>query len=57
MIDIRVAIVVSVIMVASTAWGMILATDSSRTMKKECEKDLARNLNCEMVYVKPSIEG
>ena len=24
-----------------------------REMKKECEKDLARNLKCEMVYVKP----
>ena len=23
-------------------------------LKDECEKDLARNLKCEMVYVKPS---
>ena len=25
--------------------------------KAACEKDLARNLKCEMVYVKPSKEG
>ena len=24
-----------------------------REMRRECEKDLARNLKCEMVYVKP----
>ena len=28
-----------------------------RDMLQECEKDLARNLKCEMVYAKPSIEG
>lgn len=34
------------------------ATDGDRkSLKNECEKDLARNLKCEMVYVKPSIEG
>jgi len=55
MIDLRVAIVGSVILAAtSIAFGMILATNLSRTMKTECEKDLARNLKCEMVYVKPS---
>ena len=25
-------------------------------LQRECEKDLARNLKCEMVYVKPSIK-
>ena len=34
-----------------------MATDNDRnTMQNECEKDLARNLKCEMVYVKPSIK-
>ena len=27
--------------------------DEATSLKKECEKDLARNLKCEMVYVKP----
>ena len=31
-----------------------MATDNGRkTLQEDCEKDLARNLKCEMVYVKP----
>ena len=28
----------------------------AKEMRQECEKDLARNLKCEMVYLKPSIK-
>ena len=54
MIDIRAAIVGSVVLAGSAIMlGMVLASNLPREMREECEKDLARNLKCEMVYIKP----
>ena len=54
MMDIRAAIVISVLAAMfGAAIGYSSALIDSGVMRQECEKDLARNLKCEMVYVKP----
>ncbi len=36
--------------------GSIFSEAGAKELRDACEKDLARNLKCEMVYVKPSIK-
>lgn len=56
MMDIRAAIVISLAAMFGAAIGYSSALIDSGVMRQECEKDLARNLKCEMVYVKPEGE-
>jgi len=44
-------ILISIIIVV-----MIGKASNTEKLKAACEKDLARNLKCELVYVKPSIK-
>ena len=39
-----------ILLVIMVNFGVIKKSDD---LRQECEKDLARNLKCEMVYVKP----
>jgi len=48
-------------LVSGFACAVIIAViiqngSNQEKLKAACEKDLARNLKCEMVYVKPSIK-